>query len=335
MTMEVITYTLRDSSGHSDRYYQEVAVFAKRVVGEAEIRMGDILIRFDQDRSCLGGDPPRLRPESTLDLLHLGVLWRIYGGGDFSMNGLAQLIKFLTDSKRLEQHAGRLGPWAAFLAGLSAGERAALVEDVLSLGDWFERESQAELSRYTPNVDRFLSEVFPAYRGREDEVLCGRRRVEYHLCMVGTEILSRAYREAFLATHRKILIVPSCMKARPDGECQADPTPLGMRCAGCTADCHVYAVTRLGEERGVEVLILPEDLAVFRPGSGAGFKGASIGIIGVSCVLTNVDGGWKTRRLGVPAQGLLLDYCGCSYHWHPWGIATDINRQQLLKVLED
>jgi hypothetical protein len=30
--------------------------------------------------------------------------------------------------------------------------------------------------------------------------------------------------------------------------------------------------------------------------------------------------------------GVLLDYCGCRYHWHKAGIPTDINFDQLLQV---
>ncbi len=35
----------------------------------------------------------------------------------------------------------------------------------------------------------------------------------------------------------------------------------------------------------------------------------------MSCTLTNLQGGWDVRDLGIPAQGLLLEYCGCTYHW--------------------
>jgi hypothetical protein len=63
-------------------------------------------------------------------------------------------------------------------------------------------------------------------------------------------------------------------------------------------------------------------------------NGGSIGIVGVSCPLTITTGGWETKDLGVPAQGVMLDYCGCPWHWHKEGIMTDINFQQLLQVLD-
>ena len=52
--------------------------------------------------------------------------------------------------------------------------------------------------------------------------------------MLGTEILSRAYRQRFLAMPRKIVVVPDCLCARsrrvaPEGspDCQAERTALG------------------------------------------------------------------------------------------------------------
>jgi hypothetical protein len=49
--------------------------------------------------------------------------------------------------------------------------------------------------------------------------------------------------------------------------------------------------------------------------------------------LTNMPGGWETKSLGVHAQGVLLDYCGCHYHWHKDGIPTNINFDRLLQVV--
>ena len=60
---------------------------------------------------------------------------------------------------------------------------------------------------------------------------------------------------------------------------------------------------------------------------------SEVGVDGVSCVLTNASGGWETRALGIPAQGVPLDYCGCRWHWHKEGIPTATNVDQVLRVL--
>jgi len=246
---------------------------------------------------------------------------------------LGRLVSWLAATGDLDQEARRLALWQRFLTTRPAEEAAAALAAAAAFAGWFRRRSEAVLGPYTPQVERFLAEVHPHYRWREDAIFCGRQRVEYHLNMVGTEILNRAFREAFLATRRKAVLLPPCMKARGDSACQARPTPFGARCAACTPGCRVRQLTELGEQHGFAVRILPDELAVFSAGRIRPEEGELAGIVGVSCVLTNVSGGWETRALGVPAQGVLLDYCGCRYHWHREGIPTDLNAGHLLQVL--
>lgn len=250
-----------------------------------------------------------------------------------TLDHLDRLLDWLTAAGDFKQEVERLGAWRDFLAGQPPERAAKHLTAAIDLAGWFEGRSAAVLGRYTPHVERFLAETHPRYRWREDAIFCGRRRVEYHLNMVGATILNRAYREAFLSTTRKLVLVPPCMKARSDDECQARSTSFGARCAGCTPGCRVRALTELGQEHGFPVLILPDELSVFSGGTAKPVEGGAVGVVGVSCVLTNPSGGWETRALGVPAQGILLDYCGCSYHWHETGIPTDINTHQLLQVL--
>ena len=79
---------------------------------------------------------------------------------------------------------------------------------------------------------------------------------------------------------------------------------------------------------------MPHELSVFSNGTIRPDKDVAVGVVGVSCPLTNPTGGWETKALGIPAQGVLLDYCGCRYHWHRQGIPTDLNIGQLLRVLD-
>jgi hypothetical protein len=79
--------------------------------------------------------------------------------------------------------------------------------------------------------------------------------------------------------------------------------------------------------------MLPDDLSTLSSSPAKSITGAQIGVVGVSCVLTNTSGGWETRAQNIPAQGLALDYCGCSYHWQKHGIPTDINLPHLLQIM--
>jgi hypothetical protein len=78
--------------------------------------------------------------------------------------------------------------------------------------------------------------------------------------------------------------------------------------------------------------MIPDELRVFG-GDTKSQTDVDVGVVGVSCVLTNAVGGLEMREMGVPAQGVLLDYCGCSYHWHKEGIPTNINSSHLLQIL--
>lgn len=236
--------------------------------------------------------------------------------------------------------ARRMEDWAAYLATLDAQEAEAILARCLILAEDFSAESEPALGKYTEQVDDFVTCVQrdQGARWRYDTELITRTKVEYHLGMLGTEILTRAYRERYLATPRKIVVVPDCLCARssrlmqqgPD-TCQAEWTELGGHCQSCTPGCRVRALTRLGEQRGFEISILPDNLRGVGLGSCSRLSG--VGVVGVSCALTNWDAGWLVNDAGVPAQGVLLDYAGCRNHWHEKGVSTDLNVKKLLETI--
>jgi len=123
------------------------------------------------------------------------------------------------------------------------------------------------------------------------------------------------------------------MKAKKDDECEARQTPFGEQCMNCTPGCRINQITRLGEKHGFRVVIIPDELKVFSSKDSNLETNRSIGVLGVACPLTNAQGGLEMIRMGVPSQGLPLDYCGCTYHWHKDGIPTDVNIRQLLQLI--
>ena len=251
-----------------------------------------------------------------------------------TLPGMDILLEWLASNGEFPEEVGRLTTWKEFLGSLDAPAARRALQEITDLAGWFKIRSLEVLGLYTENVEGFLTGKHPRYRWREDYIFTGRQRVEYHLNMLGTEILNRSLRAGFLETQKRIVIVPPCMKAKPEEECQAQMTPYGERCANCTPGCHVNQITRLGEKQGFEVFIMPDDLKTFSSeGQEPGHRQA-VGVVGISCPLTNTSGGWEMMRLGVPAQGLLLDYCGCIWHWDKKGIPTDINFNQLVRVVE-
>ena len=246
---------------------------------------------------------------------------------------LGRLLRWLRATGDYSPQVRRLQDWQGYLAMLPPD--APGLSEALAFAAWFEYRSQAALGGYTARVETFRKETRAHYRWREDIIFCSRPPVEYHLNMVGGELLNWAYRADFLATERKVVIVPPCMPLRGDAGCRAVATSLGSKCTACAAECRVNKLTQLGEQCGFTVRIMG-DLEVYAPrgvsaGSAAG-GGRSLGLLGVSCVLTNAPGGWDARRLDIPAQGVPLDYCGCDYHWNDPAIPTDVDFGRILQV---
>jgi hypothetical protein len=203
---------------------------------------------------------------------------------------------------------------------------------VMQFADFFESASEKRMGAFTPNVEVFLEHNAFRYFWREDRFACLRSRVEYHLNMVGAEIMNRVFRPDFLSSERKTVLLPGCMRIRPAEECEGTKTPAGIRCSGCKPACRVNQVRRLGLHRNFEVVVIPHstDLSRWSPRAGEPLTG----VVAAACLAVLVQGGWELKRYGVPAQCVLLNECGCKKHWHETGIVTAIDMRELKKLID-
>jgi hypothetical protein len=246
---------------------------------------------------------------------------------------VARLIRRLRAHDEPAQ-AKRLTAWQEYLATVDAEQARRVVRQSLTLANDFASDSQPVLGRYTTGVESYRAAAVCRGCFRYDAELRARSRLEYHLGLLGTEILNRVYRHRFGATAHKLVIVPLCLRTPPAGmACQAEQTPLGARCQSCHPACRVNQLTRLGQKQGFLVCCIPDDeLGKVCLASGQAGR-SDLGVLGISCALTNWSAGWAAEGLGLAAQGLLLDYPGCRQHWHPQGVPTDANLRQLRTLL--
>jgi uncharacterized protein len=224
--------------------------------------------------------------------------------------------------------AGRFEEWQSYFNSLEQAVSEHALELCLSMAEEFCQTSSSAFGIYTDGVEKFLEEVTPRARWRYDVCLVTSSRLDYHLGMLGTEILDRAYRQRFIASEHKMVIVPPCLRAQPETHCKAEQTPMGAKCTGCTPTCRVYQITKIGQQKGLAVFSIPDD-QLSKLCVSSGQAGTSIGVIGVSCALTNWVAGWEAERLGLPAQGILLDYVGCRKHWSGRDIPTDVSLKKI------
>ena len=114
--MEVITYSLRDSRTWSDQYYRDVAAFTDEVLTETENRALPLIEAFLSYLQETEREPLRTRPEYILELLTLGVLWRVHAGDALGLAPMPRRV--LTSLVRLRQKGGHLKSGIDFLHGV-------------------------------------------------------------------------------------------------------------------------------------------------------------------------------------------------------------------------
>ncbi len=205
----------------------------------------------------------------------------------------------------------RLSEWQSYFETLDPERVGEAIAGCLRLADDFEQDSARALGAYTRGVAAFLQAEAPRHAWQYDARFVSRRPLEYHLGLLGSELLSRAYRERFLETQRKVVILPPCMRRQPEEACKAISTPLGDRCQNCTPGCPIQVVTKLGEKLGFEVFMMPDELRKFKSGSPQGKN--TFGVIGVLLRSDQLE-----RRVGPGQRG------------HPWpGAAARFRRLQL------
>jgi uncharacterized protein len=380
--MEPITYMLKPKSQTVESYYPQIARFTNQVLSHARTfivpiarEFRDYIIRYELEK-------PRTMEEYVFELLDMGVLWRVYGGGALATdNAPYRLLSFLSEFRKLHpcwkpsvdilravlmgaflktynqasiekqypavrdlsrlilwleatgdfrEDALRFIRWHAFLLSQSTRNAGERLRDAVDFAQWFELTSAGSLGEFTPNVEQFINRETQKYRWREDRIACTRTRVEYHLNMVGAEIMNRAFRVSFLPADRKAVLVPGCMRSRPEKECQAIHVSEGLCCKGCDKTCHVNRLRAMGIKNNFDVFILPHASDLSRWASKPGSP--SKGVVGVACLTTLIGGGWELKRYGVPAQCVFLNYCGCKKHWDPKGIPTELDMQELKRI---
>jgi hypothetical protein len=250
-----------------------------------------------------------------------------------SLADLERLLTWLAATGEYDEEVTRLEPWGDFLASDPLLAEWALAELVLFAME-FEDAAEATLGAYTAGVERFLRHDLPAHRWREDLVQCGRRRAEYHLNMVGAEILNRAWREAFERAPRKVVVIPACMRLLPDERCRAEREEGGqLRCTGCAPRCPVAELRAVAARAGAEVVAVKHGSDFGRLVRAPALRGEGTAIVGVACVPGLVGAGWKARAAGLPAQCVLLEYSGCEAHWRAEGVPTRIHLGELARIL--
>jgi uncharacterized protein len=244
---------------------------------------------------------------------------------------IERLVNWLEATGDFREDAFRYVRWLGYCGTRSLEEIAESILAVVTFTDWFEIESEARMGMFTPNVESFVENNNSRYRWREDRFSCLRSRAEYHLNMVGAEIMNRAYRNEFTSCKQKTVLLPGCMRARTEEKCEGVKTAKGIQCTGCESACRVNQLREMGMRNNFDVMIIPHSTDLSKWTTKPGEEKHAV--VGVACLSVLVEGGWELKRNNVPAQCVLLNECGCKKHWHKNGFPTELDVRELKKVI--
>ena len=249
-----------------------------------------------------------------------------------TIKNVTRLINWLEATGEFKDEVKRFKLWLEYFITLPENVFADSIKNSLVVFDWFKLEAQKKLGEFTIGVADFLQNSYPAYRMREDEIFCGKEAVEYHVNMVASEIMNWGFRREFLQKTKRAVLVPACMCAKTQKKCKASFDQPDIICGNCCGDCRVHQLTRLGKKENFEVFIIPHSSG-FTRWLKRWENTREYGLVAVACLLNIVVGGYEMRNLNIPSQCVPLDYSGCKKHWHKDGIPTELNSNQLLKIL--
>jgi hypothetical protein len=247
----------------------------------------------------------------------------------------SRLILFLQASGDYREEASRLREWRSLLNESERGGIDEVWRDVEHFAIWFSEQAARTLGQYTSNVPEFIAGNGHFYRKREDKLLCLRNENEYHLNMVGAQIMNKILRPDFRVTKRKVVLLPTCMREVGDSECNAIYHDLVRECIACRPECHIGKVKLSLKDPRHSVFLIPHssDFSRFLRKWKGDYDTA---LIGVACVPNLIMGGYEMQSLGLRSQCVFLDYCGCKKHWSPAKpVTTDLDHHQLHEILKD
>lgn len=137
-----------------------------------------------------------------------------------------------------------------------------------------------------------------------------------------------------MVTRNKTVLLPTCMSDPENKTCQAKTDGIQMKCISCSRNCLVNKIQSENRKKGVDTFLVPHS-TYFSEFLKRWKNQDTTGIVGVSCVLNLLKGGYEMQNLNIPSQCVFLDHCGCKKHWHKTGIPTTLDTLQLSAILSD
>ncbi|NJK98460.1 MAG: hypothetical protein HC905_29240 [Bacteroidales bacterium] len=112
-------------------------------------------------------------------------------------------LNWLDATGEFSEEVIRLNYWHMYLKTLDTSKHQDLLNNSINEAKHFEERAGIAFRDYTSNVETFRKKQLQQHKFKENYIFCGRYESEYHLNMVGAEILNRALKQQFDKTPKR------------------------------------------------------------------------------------------------------------------------------------
>jgi hypothetical protein len=128
--------------------------------------------------------------------------------------------------------------------------------------------------------------------------------------LVDLYVRNASERERFEKTKNRALFLPHCSRKYMDNRCQAafNPEIPSYKCGHCSEDCQINKATKMGEEKGYDVYVVPGGSCIPQILKKYHYEG----LVGVACGEELKLGGVALDKTGLTGQAIPLIKNGCS-----------------------
>lgn len=251
---------------------------------------------------------------------------------EVNKENLQVLSNWLDATGEFSEEVIRINNWIEWFNTFQSVHSELIIRKSIEFSDFFVSICDDYMGKYLPNLNTFLASHNKNYKYKEDYFFTKRSKDEYFINMIGSELLNRAFKEEFDGTNYKTVLLPSCMRPLNGDNCKAHEIKGNFYCSGCNLNCNIYKIDIELRKLGYQSCIMPHSSG-FSKFLSQWKNQNNTGLVGVACTLNLLKGGYEMKKLEIPSQCVLLDFCGCKKHWSKNGVATNLNIEQLKNIL--
>ncbi len=183
---------------------------------------------------------------------------------------------------------------------------------------------------FTPQLPAFLKALPPEHQDNETFTISERG---YHLRMLHIEVMNRVMRHDFHKAKNKVVILPHCLRDFREEVCQFKPGDVDYVCRGCTEECYINQTGSWLSQYPEYHLYIAVERDLEKVFELARQRYEDTALLGVACVPELYQGMRLARKMGIPAQGVLLNYNRCQ-RWMGVAHFTSFNLKQLQMIVD-